>query len=559
MYYIDFNFCTSVFLQEEEFTGFGSRRGRPPKASSLHSKAKSPQTSDHSSEAKPLLGKIIPKTTKPPLIGKIVPRVHKDKQDDSDSPVEIPRVVIKLHGKQQTSDLKDTNEDEEALGQQSSTRSTDFIKKAEDSADSGSTQSQTAATSVVGTKQEKQASAVLAVKGAGRASKVKERGEVSEDCEQSQPQRSVKRIRGFRLGNTSHTSEAVALSFTSFHKQQKKRQAKGTMASPEAGAEAGAQSGEEAAMPLECKVEESSSQKRTHRRIRKSVFGHKRKTGKNPHIKGPKLRRNRTKRVFYTYVVEPIPAEPMQHGNEQQLQGQNVTQSAGEQSPFSEQVRQNSNNSSITTMSGRSSRVIKVPKRFLDEEIIPFPKRPLPTWLKSQMREDGKPGPSYHESSYDENLLQSDSDSIFVGESQSAVKKLPAKPSPGTGHLEIYKNLKKLTLKLAEKKKGQPDIEGDPSGDGDSSTIHVKRRRRSKLTMEEMDSPGVVRKLAIVVNADADLPSHEPLGDTSNKSKNCFFVLCNNLIKLFLFSAFNSFSCGVGISSKLLLKMSLLE
>lgn len=492
----------------------------------LHSKGKPPQTSDHPPEAKPLFGKIIPKTTKPPLIGKIVPRVHKQ-DDDDDSPVEIPSDVNKLHGKQLSFDLKDKNEDEAALGQQSSTRSTDFIKKAEKSADSGSTQSQT-----VGTKQEKQVSAVLAVKGAGRASKVKERGEVSEDCEQSQPQRPVKRIRGFRLGNSSHASEAVALSFTSFNKQQKKRQAKGTMASPEAGAEAGVQSGEEAAMPLECKVEESSSQKRTHRRIRKSVFGHKRKTQKAPPIKRPKVGRNRTKRVFYTYVVEPLPAEPMEGDNEQQLQGQNVTQSAGEQSPFSE-VQQNSNNSSITPMSGRSSRVIKVPKRFLDEEIIPFRKRPLPTWLKSQMREDGKPGPSYHESSYDENLLQADNNSIFVGESQPAVKKFPAKPSPDTGHLEIYKNLKKLTLKLAEKKKGQPDIEGNPSGYGDSSTVHVKRRRRSKLTMEEMDSPGVVRKLAVVVNTDVDLPSHEPLADTSNKSKNCFFFLCNNLIKLF--------------------------
>lgn len=434
-------------------------------------------------------------------------------------------MVIKLHGKQQTSALKDKHEDEEASGQQSTARSTDFIKKAEESADSDSTQSQAAASSVVGTKQEKQVNAVPAVKGAGRASKVKERGEVSEDCEQSQPQRSVKRIRGFRLGNTSHTSEAVALSFTSFHKQQKKRQAKGTMASPEAGAEAGAQSGEEAAMPLECKVEETSSQKRTHRRMRKSVFGQKRKTQKNPHIKRPKLRRNRKKHVFYTYVVEPAPA--MQDGNEQQPQAQNITQPAGEQSPFSEQVQQNSKNS-VTTTSGRSSRVIKVPKRFLDEEIIPFPKRPLPTWLKSQMREDGKPGPSYHESSYDENLLRSDNDSMFVGDSQSAVKKFPTKPSPGTGHLEIYKNLKKLTLKLAEKKKGQPDIEGDPSGDGNSSTIHVKRRRRSKLTMEEMDSPGVVRKLAVMVNTDVELPSHEPLGDTSNKSKNGFFFLCYN-------------------------------
>lgn len=422
-------------------------------------------------------------------------------------------MVIKLHGKQRAlAAAKDKHADGEA--------------RAGKSADSGSMQSQTAATSAGGTKQEK---LVSAVKGAGRASKVKEPGEVSEDYDQSQPQRSVKRIRGFRIGNARRTSQAVALSFTSIHKQQRKRMAKGMVASPEAGAEAGAQSGEEAAMPLECKVE-GSSEKRTHRRLRRSVFGHKRKPPKNTdHVKRPKLGRNRTRRVFYTYVVEPIPATPTQDGNEQQLQSQNATPSAGEPSSLSEQVQQSSNNSSTPITSARSSRVIKVPKRFLDEEMIPFPKGPLSTWLKSQMRDDGKPGPSYHESSYDENLLQSDSDSISVGESHSALKKFPSKPSPGTSHLEIYKNLKKLTLKLAEKKKGQPDIQGDHSDDGDSLTTHAKKRRRSKLMMEEMDSPGVVRKLAVVVNTDVETPSHVPLGDTSNKSKN-FFFLCNCLM-----------------------------
>ncbi|XP_044028577.1 histone-lysine N-methyltransferase 2B isoform X2 [Siniperca chuatsi] len=514
----DAGFHSSDSEEEEDFTGFGTTTVRPQKTSgtvpqsSLLSEAKPPQASDLSLGAKPLIGKIIPKTPKAALIGKIVPRVSKEGQRVKESPVkdkEIPKVVIKLHGKQVALIAKAKHADEQASGRQRSKRSADFIRKARKSADSGSKQNQTAATSAGDTKQDKLVSALTAVKGAGKASKVKERGEVSEDSDtdQSQPQRSVKRMKGFRIGHTRRTSQAVALSFTSFHKRQRKRTAKGMGASPEAGAEAGAQSGEEAAMPLECKAADSS-EKRTHRRQqRRSLFGHKRKPPKNvPIITRPKMGRNRTRRVFYTYVPEPIPATPTPDGNEKQLQGQNITPSEGEPS---------SNNSSTPVMSARSSRVIKTPKRFLDEEMIPFPRGSLSTWLKSQQREDGKPSPSCHESSYDDTSLQSDSDSISVVDSPSAV----SKASPGTSHLEIYKNLKKLTLKLAEKKKGQPDAPGDYTRHGDGLTSHVKKRRRSKLTMEEMDSPGVVRKLAVVVNTDVEAPSHIPLGDTGNSNE----------------------------------------
>lgn len=527
MYYINLN-VVNVFLQEEDFTGFGTTRVRQQKKSQSLSlrQAKSPRASDHSPEAKPLIGKIIPKTPKPAILGKIVPRSPKDSQDGRDSPVkdeEVPKVVIKLQGKQRALTAKAKQTDGK-MGRQSNTRSTDFIEQAGISADSGSMQNQTAVTSAGGFKQEKLVSTLAAVKGAGKNSTVIEQGEVTEDLDtdQSQPQGSLKRIRGFRIGNTRHTSQAVALSFTSFHKRQRKRRAKGMVTSPEAGAEAGAKSVEEAAMPLESKAEKSS-EKKPHRRHRRFLFGPKRKPQKNvPLIKRPKLGRNRTKRVFYTYVVEPIPATLTTDGIEQQLQSENITPSVGEPSS------QSANNSSTPTMSARSSRVIKVPKRFLDEEIIPFPKGSLSTWLKSQIREDGKP--SCHESSYDDNLLQSDSDSVSVVDGQSAVKKFSPKPSPGPSHLEIYKNLKKLTLKLAEKKKGQPDIQDDHSNDGDSLTTDVKKKQRSKLMMEEMNSPGVVRKLAVVVNADVETPSHVLLGDTGNISKYCFFFLIDLII-----------------------------
>ncbi|XP_056255061.1 histone-lysine N-methyltransferase 2B isoform X2 [Seriola aureovittata] len=513
----DAGFDSSNSEEEEDFTGFGTTTVRPQKTSGTLPRSLS---LSHSPGTKSLIGKILPKSPKPALIGKIVPRAPKEGQGAKDSPVEdkeIPKVVIKLHGKQVGLTAKAKHADEQASGRQSSKKSVDFVKKAGETADSGNSQNQTAATSAAGTKQNKLVSTVTAVKGTEKASKVKEQGEVSEDSDtdQSQPQSSVKQMKRFRFGRTRRTSQAVALSFTSFHKRQKKRMAKGMGASPEAGAEAGAQSGEEAAMPLECKAE-VSSEKRTNKRPRRSLFGHRRKA--KPTIRRPKLGRTRTRRVFYTYITEPVPAAPTQDGNEQQLQGQNITPSEGEPSSFSEQVQQSSN-SSTPVMSARSSRVIKAPKRFLDEEMIPFPKGPLSTWLKSQQREDGKASASHPELGYDGNSLQSDSDSLSAFDSPSAVPKFSSKPSPGTSHLEIYKNLKKLTLKLAEKKKGQPDTQGDYTHHGDGLTSHVRKRRRSKLMMEEMESPGVVRKLAVVVNADVEAPSHMPFEDIGNNNQ----------------------------------------
>lgn len=413
---------------------------------------------------------------------------------------DIPKVLIKLHGKQVAPTVAAKHAGAQASDRQSRTRAADFIRRAGKSAYSRNMRNQTAATSAGGTRQ---------------ASKVKEPGEVSEDSDtdQSQPQRSVKRM----IGHTRRTSQAAALSFTSFQKRQRKRMAKGMGASPEAGAEAQAeaQSGDKAAMPLKCKATDSPEKRILKRQRKKSLYGHKRKPKPNdsPEVRSPKVRRRiRTTHVFYTYVTEPSPAPLTPGGNQQQLQSQSIAPSEGDP-----------NTSTTVTTSGRSSRVIKTPKRFLDEEIIPFPKGSLATWQKSQQREDGKPSPSYHDSSYDGNSLQSDCDSTSVTDSPSA--KFPSKPRPGTSHLEIYKNLKKLTLKLAEKKKGHSDTEGSYQQSGDGLTSHVRKKRRSKLMMEEMDAPGVVRKLAVLVNADVAAPSSTPSGDTGSNSKNLFVII----------------------------------
>lgn len=450
----------------------------------LLSQTKFPEVSDHSLQAKPLTGKIIPNTSKSALIRKIVPGVLKEGRGGSKCPgevKEIPTVVIKQVGKLPALSAEAKHAHEHASGRRSRIQSTVFISKAGETV-LGSTRNQTATTAASGIKKNKLASTLKAVKGMEKTSKVREQGEVSEDSDidQAHPLRPVKRMRGFQLRNTRRTSQTVALSIASFHKRQKKRLTKGMGASPEVGAEAGAQSGEEAAMPLECKAADSS-ERRTRRKC-KSVFGHRRKPVKN--IKPPKPRRRRTRHVFYTYVTEPNPTTTQDENK--QLPGQNITASEGEPSLFSEHIQPSSKNSTTTLMSARSSRIIKTPKRFLDED---------------------------------------DCKETVFSNRPCAVTEFSS-PSPGTSHLEIYENLKKLTLKLAEKRKGQPDSQGEYTHHSDSVTSHIRKRRRSKLKMEEMDSPGVVRKLSVVVNSDIGAPTHKPFDDIGNNSKNpSFYVI----------------------------------
>eukprot|EP00066_Takifugu_rubripes_P018492 XP_011607758.1 PREDICTED: histone-lysine N-methyltransferase 2B-like [Takifugu rubripes] len=491
----DVGFDSSNSDEEKEFTGFGARRGRPPKASLRQTKTQ--QAPDQTEGAR--IGKVISKTTKQSLKGKIIPRAAKDSPAKDK---EIPKGAIKLRGNQKTPSADD--EPEETLDILRRTRLRSLNEKAGTSEDSGSVQSQTSVSLTGYRKRDK--TEVRDDRQPSKGHTQGRQGTKDVDVDPSQPQRAVKRTRGFRFGNTKCASQEVALTCTSIHKQQRKRLAKGMVASPEAGAEAGSQTGEEAAMPLEGKSKDFS-EKRPYRRHRKCLYGNKRKALKKDSIIAlPKLRRNRKKRVFYAYVVEPVQATVKSEGSEQSQQNQSIIPSV------SEPDQENSNNS--TPLSARSSRVIKVPKRFLDEEIIPFPKGSLSTWLKSQTKEDEKPSPSRHESTYDDGCQALDSIHLIDNQSRGNIS---SNSSPTTSHLEIYKNLKKLTLKVAEKKKGQPSGDGDHVHD--CSLAHVKKRRKSKITMEEMDTPGVVRKLSVVVNSTVETPSDALLAEKDVKKE----------------------------------------
>ncbi|KAJ0055082.1 hypothetical protein NL108_009016 [Boleophthalmus pectinirostris] len=179
----------------------------------------------------------------------------------------------------------------------------------------------------------------------------------------------------------------------------------------------------------------------------------------------PGERRPRQKNKFFTYELVPV-----------------KTDSTPQLTPG--QAEASSNNSTPLTASGRSSRVIKIPKRFLEEDITPTRKRTY--------RVEAKLG-------FEENVMTEVSDSQSGLESPFSHVKSPTKQSTGSSQ-DIYKNLKKLTSQLAERKKGVSETEGESLADGEDSA-KKKRKRRSKIKMEEIDSPGAIRKLAVSVDA----------------------------------------------------------
>ncbi|XP_054909633.1 histone-lysine N-methyltransferase 2B-like isoform X2 [Poeciliopsis prolifica] len=469
----DVGFDSSNSEEEEDFTGFGSSRVCPPKPKISVSKRSVNQASDPVLEAKPYIGKIIPKTPKSSLIGKIVPRIPKEGPDVKESPTrdkELPKVVIKVHNKgTKAKHVEKQTAAGEGTLKQRATKSGSDAKPHE---------TESSVSEPVGDEEHSQ-----------RMDQAE--GEVLADSETSQAKGSEKFKSGFQMG------QGAAVSLTSLHKRHRMmRMVKGLGSSPEAAA----QSEKEAGVLLQSKAAETSV-KRAHRRHRgRFLFGYRRKQSTDVSVnKRPKIGRVRTRHVFYTYVPEPLlavdGAEP---------QGQSMEPSEDE------------TKLSTTVTSGRSSRVIKTPKRFHNEEVIPFPKGSLSTWLKSQQKDDTKSTLSLNESGYDNSSQSLDSYPKSVLDSSLLESRISSKPSSGASHVEIYKNLKKLTLKLAEKKKSQSGFQED-HGDQDSGlSFPNRKRRRPKIMMEEMDSPGVVRKVSVVVKAGVEIPEETPAEDMEN-------------------------------------------
>ncbi|XP_067111823.1 histone-lysine N-methyltransferase 2B [Osmerus mordax] len=238
----------------------------------------------------------------------------------------------------------------------------------------------------------------------------------------------------------------------------------------EAGAEAGAGAGDEPSGPPR-----GPAQARRRRRNvpyfgkrRKSLIGKRRKPGSvTTSPTDPVKRRARRRSVFYTLE----PTVPLK----QEDQGQAVEGEGG--------VQPNIAHLTSPVVSARSSRVIKLPRRFLDEEELPR--------ARGKGKSQGK-----QESDIDEDMCWSPE---LKSEGEQRTPKTSSKMNPGSSHFLVYEKLKNLTSKLSRKNR-DPGGTPEDGADSNQTTVKRRRRRRSKLTMEELDSPGVVRKLAVLIS-----------------------------------------------------------
>lgn len=354
----------------------------------------------------------MPRSPKPILIGKIVQRPSKEGSGDK---VRIPasRIAIKLPAKQPspTPDTKSTGRHSSGSAQTEAAPGSQHKVATTGHTTQGSN-------SAAGTKQDKIVCTLTLVKGKGRGSRHSQADQSSE------------------TGDTTLHQQNEFEGVSSSHLPTKRQQAP---------------SGQTAPTPSQGNAEVSPKKKPKYRKMRKLLFTRRRKPNQTP----PKLGGVRIQRVFYTCIPELIPAEQ-------------VEQDEGLQPPQD----QTSSDSTAPVVSARSSRVIKVPKRFVEEDV-------------------GVP------------------------------------KTPTASHLEVYKNLKKLTSKLAEKKKGPAGATGEDLGLSPFSAPVVRKSCRSKIKMEEVDTPGVVRKLAVLISSNTatqvPMSESEVVGalDADDKSKKC--------------------------------------
>ncbi|XP_041758803.1 histone-lysine N-methyltransferase 2A isoform X1 [Coregonus clupeaformis] len=564
----DAGFYSSGSGEDEDFTGFGTEYR--------------PTLSAHNiSESRPLQLSLL-KPEKPPPAPELTAKLEKSGGKCSDEDPEVgegqeeenavkPKIIAELAAqkKSPSSGVKSTGKQAtgtkaskgkgSAKSNGSNRKRGSKVVESSSTARKGNRQGQTtkvgrggsgSSTARPQTSRDKQGKLVwtlTVVKGKGKASKSKESDEVTADkteTDQAEPQRSGKRRRGSQQDQTGQTgadpdsgqgqrqaqsrtgrkttdlhtaSQGVALSPRPVNKQQQRRSvSKGTGESLEAGAE------------MEQEPAMSQERKKPAPYKRKSIFGLRRKPG-NVHRLSPLEsveKRFRRKFVFYTYVPEYLPATVKQEGKEQQPSPEEIGQGA-------------SSNLSSPVVSARSSRVIKAPKRFLNDEIISWPRGSLKKKSQDKVKEDAM-SLSFYDSDNDdvEHVSRTPGQNEFKPKVAGSTGKktlqtslsstLSVKDStlsPGSSHLEVYERLKKLTLSLAQKKKKGLSATEDEMAEEEeaqedlSLTSPVRKRGRSKLKMEDLNSPGVVRKLAVLVSnaaAASQAASSETLEEAAN-------------------------------------------
>lgn len=212
-----------------------------------------------------------------------------------------------------------------------------------------------------------------------------------------------------------------------------------------------------------------------------------------------KVPRKRRRRVYYAH-----------EGQQQELPGQVENTGAASQQGLIEGG----------VVSARPSRVIRVPKRFLDDEgMSGLPvKKPVQTepCLESKHTDlrQTQEFKSNRKSAKQQNIRDVEDSLVRKAKSWGRKPRSSSGFSDGSGkkvgrlaydstHLKIYERLKKLTASLALRRQermassrgNSEKKQGDLQGTSDSRD--ARRRKNSDLKMEDVNSPGVVRKVAV--------------------------------------------------------------
>ncbi|XP_043073343.1 histone-lysine N-methyltransferase 2B isoform X2 [Puntigrus tetrazona] len=181
------------------------------------------------------------------------------------------------------------------------------------------------------------------------------------------------------------------------------------------------------------------------------------------------------------------------------------------------------------TVSARSSRVIKVPKRFMDDERMSAlpergsPKKPALTEIPADL---GKPNielqtihPGSKPKTAQEPLILNNDEKGVPEKAQSQDDKRVLSSSrvsggprgrgrrvgQSTDHYKIYWKLKKLTACLAKRRMERiASARSKLTEDGAEGGAHNAEGRKSDLKLQDMYSPGVVPKVAIHVGELSD-------------------------------------------------------
>ncbi|KAI4886853.1 hypothetical protein NFI96_021452, partial [Prochilodus magdalenae] len=229
-----------------------------------------------------------------------------------------------------------------------------------------------------------------------------------------------------------------------------------------------------------------------------------------------KVPRKRRRLVCYTYEVVDSPV-----GEDQQQEQPGQAQNAGPACQLAEG----------SVGSARPSRVIKVPKRFMDDEgMSGLPvKKPVQSEILSNEscveseQADVPQAQELKQRRKRAKLQKVDDDGEnFVGKTKpqrgrprgssgfsEGPRKKIGRVAYDSTHLKIYERLKKLTASLAQRRQKRmasykdngEKLEEELQGPSESSDSRdVKRQRNSDLKIEEVNSPGVVRKLAVHVD-----------------------------------------------------------